>query len=131
MTSEAKRKQVAEQCKAVAHMATALAQVHTDYANSVVPISGDEHVEQVGKRTAAFMETLGDMLNGMDAVDSSDDWMKPVFAGAHRLWPVKSLRDELYRIVQHHEIARGGEMYTNDTDLANSIAGIARDALAR
>ena len=45
-------------------------------------------VEQAGERTAAFMETLGDMLNGMDAASDEDEWTVPIFAEAQRIWPV-------------------------------------------
>jgi hypothetical protein len=82
-----KRKQVALQCKAVAHLAKAVADVYDHRAmrleiNAVV---GD--VDLIGKWSANAMEVLGEMLNGMDAVDESDDWMKPVFREAQRLWP--------------------------------------------
>lgn len=89
MASE-KRDQVAAQCRAVAHMATALAHVHSYKAELFAGGYADSLIELVGNSTASFMETLGDMLNGMDAVDSSeDDWMIPIFEEAHRLWPQK------------------------------------------
>jgi hypothetical protein len=34
------------------------------------------------------METLGDILNGMNAVDEKEDaWLDPIFREAQRLWP--------------------------------------------
>lgn len=86
---DAKRKQVALQCKSVVHLAKALMEVHSDYARMLddPACKIDKIVDQVGARTASFMETLGNMLNAMDAVEESDDWMKPVFREAQRLWP--------------------------------------------
>lgn len=80
--------QAARQYEAVAHMARALAQVHEDIAK----ILRSEHeyapLELAGERSARIMETLGDILNGMDAVDESQDgWLDAVFHEAHRMWP--------------------------------------------
>jgi hypothetical protein len=86
MTTEEKTQQVSQQCKAVAHMAKALMEVHADYESIVLGVDPGI-TELVGERTARFMELLGDMLNEMDANDESDDWMEPVFAEAQRLWP--------------------------------------------
>lgn len=83
------RTQIALQCKAVAHLATALAQVSADYAKMFeenVPAMADI-ADRVGQRSAKHMEILGDILNGMDAVDEEDDWLTPVFEKAHKLWP--------------------------------------------
>lgn len=81
-----KQKQVIEQCKAVAHLAESLAKVHRDYIR--IMDHSPSLVEQVGQRTANFMEKLGDMLNAMDAVDPAEDaWLDPIFEEAHRLWP--------------------------------------------
>lgn len=83
-----KLQQVLSQCKAVAHLASALANIHgesiTIYGRVPPP---DGVLDIVGARTAAFMETLGDMLNDMDAVTDDDAWLAPVFAEAQRLWP--------------------------------------------
>lgn len=79
--------QVADQCKAVAHLAAALVQLHVDYENMMRGGHIDTLIDLVGDRTASFMETLGDMLNGMDAVSPDDEWMAPIFDEAHRLWP--------------------------------------------
>jgi hypothetical protein len=92
MTDEEKREQVAKQCEAVSHTASALAQICRDYAVMFRDGGMDNLIEQVGKRTALQMETLGDMLNGTDAADESDDWMEPVFREAQRLWPVDANR---------------------------------------
>lgn len=86
-------KQVAIQCRAVAEMAQNLADVHRDYATLFAPGSPTTIAELVGARTATFMETLGDMLNGMDAVEENDAWMVPVFAEAQRRWPGKETHD--------------------------------------
>lgn len=86
-----RRKQVAEQCKAVAHMAAALAEVYRVKADNFANEANkgpDQLVDLVGNWSAGHMETLGNILNGMDAVDGDeDDWMEPVFREAQRLWP--------------------------------------------
>lgn len=84
-----KRAQVAKQCEAVAYMATALASVNTDFAKMFRAGHMDDLIEQVGPRTAHLMEVLGDILNGMDAVDKKDKWLDPVFEQAHRFWPTR------------------------------------------
>lgn len=82
-----KRKQVAAQCKVVAHLATAIAGVYRDYEKMFEAGIAESLIEPVGKRTAALMEKFGDILNGMDAVTEDDDWTAPVFEKAHQLWP--------------------------------------------
>ena len=79
--------QAAAQCRAVAHLATALAQINQDYARSLANGHMDALVEIVGPRTAQHMEILGDILNGMDAVQPEDDWLHPIFERAHEIWP--------------------------------------------
>jgi hypothetical protein len=83
-----KQAQVAAQCNAINHMATAIALVHADYAQIIAGGQMESTLDMVGQRTASFMEQLGEMLNAMDACDESDDWMIPVFREAQRLWPV-------------------------------------------
>lgn len=81
------REQVGAQCNAVNHLATAIAQLYGDYAKIFHDGSAERLLEQVGKRTAAFMETLGDMLNATDSYSEDDDWLEPVFKEAQRRWP--------------------------------------------
>lgn len=88
ISADEKRAQVVNQCRAVAHMATALASISSDYAGLFITAAHDNIIEQVGKRTAEQMEILGNILNGIDAVDSkADEWMTPIFESAHRFWP--------------------------------------------
>lgn len=90
MTDKEKRAQVAKQCRAIVHMAEALADVYRAKASSFESDSPgpDQLIELVGKWSAGHMETLGDILNGMDAVDDDEDaWLDPIFKEAHRLWP--------------------------------------------
>lgn len=86
VVSEGKREQVVKQCRVVAHLAKALADVHADYV-TLLESGAPLPLDVVGARTARIMETLGDVLNGMDAADDDDDWTAPVFAEAQRLWP--------------------------------------------
>lgn len=81
-----KYKQVADQCRVVAHLATAIAQVHTDKARLFAANGAPSIVDYVGRHTAHLMETLGDILNGMDAVEEEDDWVDPIFEKAHRMF---------------------------------------------
>lgn len=88
MTNEEKRAQVIAQCKVVVHLATALANVHSDKAQLLKTGRLDDLIEMNGERSASIMETLADILNGMDAVDAEEDaWTDPVFKLAHQLWP--------------------------------------------
>ena len=80
------REQVAKQCEAVAHMATALASVNSEYAK-MLRAGAPLPMKIVGRRTAHLMEVLGDIMNGMDIVDEEDDWIEPVIAEAQRLCP--------------------------------------------
>ena len=85
-----KRKQVADQCRVVVHLANALANVHADKATMINAGAYDKEgvLNFVGKSTAHLMEVLGDILNGMDAVDKKEDsWVDSIFKEAHRLWP--------------------------------------------
>jgi hypothetical protein len=86
-TETALRKQVADQCQLVAHLATALAGVHSDYERAIREGFMTPTLDMVGARTASFMEQLGEMLNGMDAVLPEDRVFNPVFHEAHKRWP--------------------------------------------
>lgn len=87
-----RRKQVSRQCKAVAHMARAIATVYADYEKLFGEDGGpgDSLVDMKGEDTAALMQVFGDILNGMDSVTDADDWMAPVFEAAQRMWPRRS-----------------------------------------
>jgi hypothetical protein len=82
-------RQVSDQCRVVAYLATELANVNHDYA--VLFAAADPRMagiaDQVGKRTAELMEYLGDVLNGMDAVSEDSDWLEPIFKQAHLMFP--------------------------------------------
>ncbi len=85
-------KQIAAQCRVVAHLATVLAEVHADYERMFAePVKSMEGIaDMVGRRTASIMEKLGDILNGMDACSEDDEWTAPIFHEAQRLWPIAS-----------------------------------------
>ncbi len=84
-----KRKQVAAQCRAVAHMARTISEVYDDIAkmHESGPGGWDELTEIRGQRTAELLEELGDILNGMDAVTDEDAWVHPILEEAQRRWP--------------------------------------------
>lgn len=85
----AKRAQVVAQCKVVAHLAKAMADLHTDLAtfHEHPSASSDSILDMAGNRTAAFMEELGDWLSNMDAVTEEDEWTDEVFRAAHIMFP--------------------------------------------
>lgn len=90
MTDDEKRKQVIDQCRVVHHMATVLA---TMYHPSQLPSyyssdAGSTLLDIVGLRTASMMEVLGNILNGMDAVEKDDEWVDPIFERAHKIFPL-------------------------------------------
>ncbi len=84
------REQVVAQCRVVAHLARQIALVHEQcaetYAHPGTPMR-DSFIDLVGEQTAQRMETLGNMLNAMDAVTEEDAWVDPVFHAAHATWP--------------------------------------------
>ena len=59
--SNERQEQARLQCKALVHLGKALAETYAGYAECGVP---DILLEQVGERTAAYMEMYADMLNG-------------------------------------------------------------------
>ena len=88
-TAEAERReQVRLQCRAVAHLAKVLSSVFADYERMFAAGALDGLIDHVGDRSAGIMETLGDILNDMDAVGEPEDaWISPVFEKAHQMWP--------------------------------------------
>ena len=82
------RAQVAAQYRAVAHMARALAEVHEQMASVMSTSVSTLLLPSMGARSHHIMETLGDILNGMDAVDSADLWVGPIFEKAREMFPL-------------------------------------------
>lgn len=79
--------QVVAQCRVVAHFATALASVFNQKADAFEQGAWPTIWEPAGQESAALMETLGNILNNMDAVDGAEDaWTFPVFERAHVLF---------------------------------------------
>ncbi len=90
MADPAKTKEQAlAQCRVVAHLARQIAIVHEQKAEAYELVNMDAGlIDVVGQFSANAMEVLGDMLNGMDAVDDEEDaWTDPVFEVAHATWP--------------------------------------------
>jgi uncharacterized coiled-coil protein SlyX len=81
------RKQVAEQCRVVAHLARAIAEVYDDMAKLVDSGMRDQTADRLGNRSASLMEYLGEVLNNMDAISDDDAWTAPVFERAQALFP--------------------------------------------
>lgn len=83
-----KRQQVVDQYRAVAHLASTLATVHSEIGEAITAGPSDDLLDIRGNRSAHIMEVLGDILNGMDAVDDGEDkWMAPIFERAQKMFP--------------------------------------------
>ena len=83
MTNEERQRQVLEQCRCVAALARAIAEIHEQLSKHV----DANIVDIVGKRTARIMEYLGDELNNMDAATPEDSVWDSTFTNAHLLYP--------------------------------------------
>lgn len=82
--------QVADQYRVVVHLARSLALVHEQsiLAHGSRPQNATM-IDILGSRSASIMETLGNILNDMDAVDDGEDgWTAPIFRIAHATWPM-------------------------------------------
>lgn len=84
--SSGKRDQVAAQYRAVAHLAAQISTVHVQ-SSSIIPQAPEGVIEIMGERSARLMEVLGDILNGMDATEPSDEWLDPIYEKAHAMFP--------------------------------------------
>lgn len=81
------RDQVIQQCKAVAHMAAAIAKTHEGLAEILAHAKNDAPIiEVLGESTTERMEMLGELCNAMDIVEDQDAWISPVMVEARRLW---------------------------------------------
>ncbi|WP_232629112.1 hypothetical protein [Methylobacterium sp. Leaf118] len=80
----AKRRQVVDQCRAVAHLARAIAKVHDHYEGIHRAGAFNLILNQVGERTSDLMDQLGDILNEMDACTPEDEWTHQVFEARER-----------------------------------------------
>jgi hypothetical protein len=87
VANEAERAQIADQYRAVAALCRNLGMVHEQLVTAIEQGACDDIATIQGPRSAAIMEVLGDILNGMDAVDEEDRWLDPIFEKAHQLYP--------------------------------------------
>ena len=80
---------VIDQYKVIAHLARSIAVVHEQMMEFYAAREQNETtIDYLGDRSASIMETLGDILNGMDAVDDDEDaWTAPIFEVAQATWP--------------------------------------------
>lgn len=80
-----KRRILAAQCRAVVHLALNIAKVHADLIDLYQNPKNDEgFVDHAGRGLNGRMNTLGAVLNGMDAVSPEDAWMDPIFEMARK-----------------------------------------------
>lgn len=114
--ADEKQKQVADQCRAVAHMATAIANIYTDYARLFADGHMDRLEDQVGERTAALMNTLGDILIGGDAVTDDDEWVNPIMERAKIMFPEKQCAKCNKPVPHDYHSTRMGKRYHIECD---------------
>ena len=81
--------QVLDQYRVVVHLAKSLALVFEQSADFYAKTANNlMMIDMLGEHSAAIMEMLGDILNGMDAVDDDEDgWTNQIFRIAHATWP--------------------------------------------
>jgi hypothetical protein len=91
-TLEEKRIALASQCMGVARMATQIANVNWELAvlhASAPEAETESFIDMVGKFSHERMESLANILNGMDAVEHEDaERSEPIFERARRLFPL-------------------------------------------
>lgn len=84
-----KQKQVVQQYQVVAELGEIIASLAKDHIRLLeADLDLDDGLLDVkGNITAAWMEQLGDILNGADAVTDEDKWMEPIFEKAQEMFP--------------------------------------------
>lgn len=90
-TIEEKRAALVSQCMEVARMALHLASVNYELAviHRGPRNETESFLDMVGKFSHERMETLANILNGMDAVEHGDaERSRPIFDTARRLFPL-------------------------------------------
>lgn len=93
MTTQIEEKRIAlvSQCMEVARMAMAIASVNYELAviHRAPRDEAESFLDMVGKFSHERMETLANILNGMDAVEhGAAERSKPIFDQARRLFPI-------------------------------------------
>jgi hypothetical protein len=107
-------------------MARILENVYDDYAKIIKTWKGHNLTTKVGMRTAHLLETLGDILNGMDAITEDDAWINPVIIEARRKWPQPSEEDE---ILAHMEMLVRTYAVADDDSLTDAAKSLKRRIL--
>lgn len=82
--------QIRDQYLAIAHMARQIAHVHEQLA----PCAESLPARVCGPDSARLLETLGDIMNGMDIVEKGDDWVSPILLKAHEMYPQVFIQSE-------------------------------------
>jgi hypothetical protein len=92
---EEKRMALVAQCMEVARMAMSIASVNYELAviHRAPRDESESFLDMVGKFSHERMETLANILNGMDAVEHDDaERSAPIFETARRLFPINHQR---------------------------------------
>lgn len=139
--------QIARQCDVVCHLASVLSEVYSDYAKMERAGDGSPFIdiaEQLGNRTARHMEILGDILNGMDAIEEEDACVNPIFEKAQKLFPqdmhadqkaaATAERERCAKIAESEEELEGAprfEMRADSIQVARAIVRATKKSIAR
>jgi hypothetical protein len=84
-----KTAQVRAQCHVVALLADRIGKVHREYAEHLPTETLAGIADEVGPRTAALMEFLGDTASEIDVISLADAFRTdPVFEMAHKMFPL-------------------------------------------
>jgi hypothetical protein len=81
--SPAESEQLADQYRAIAHMAKQIARVY----DQLVGCAASMPINVSGPKSARLLEMLGDAMNADDIVEESDAWVSPIIEKAHEMFP--------------------------------------------
>ena len=86
------RRQVCDQARVIAHMASQIAKVYGELIVAYASSNDLGFLNMIGRDTANRMETLGNIMNNMDIVEDVDGWVDPIFEESHKRWPIEVKR---------------------------------------
>lgn len=75
--------QLADQYRAIAHMAKQIAKVY----DQLVGCAASMPISVSGPKSARLLEMLGDAMNADDIVEAADAWVSPIIEKAHEMFP--------------------------------------------
>ena len=96
-----------EQCRVVVHFANGIASVFSDYAKLAATGVHSTLYPIWLARSADLIETLGNILNDMDAVTDEDDWTAPIVRASaqYQSRPATSAASEGLGVLERAKLA--------------------------